>query len=214
MKIRILATKLHIPPLCPSTVPRPRLQEHLTAGLNENHKLTLVSAPAGYGKTTLITDWIHSIEERGLRAAWFSLDPADNDLTRFFSYLMGAFQQEYPSIDGGLQSLLDLPKLPPVHPLLDELLNELVVCETSTLLILEDYHLVTNPLIHETLEYFLDHQPAHIHLVLITRQDPPWPLPRLRARGQMTEIRASDLCFTPEEAVQPQAIARARELGF
>ncbi len=202
MKTRILATKLHIPLLRPSMVPRPRLQEHLTLGLQENHKLTLVSAPAGYGKTALITEWLHSRLGSDLSAAWLSLDPADNDPLRFFSYWISAFQQVNPAFDGGLPSLLDLPKLPPAPSLLDELLNELVSFESSLVLILEDYHLITNPVIHEALEYFLDHQPAQVHLVLITRQDPPLPLPRFRARGQMTEVRASELRFTPEEARQ------------
>lgn len=202
MRPRLLTTKLHIPPLRAAIVPRLRLQKQLTSGLNENRKLTLVSAPAGYGKTTLIIEWLHSLTDDNLKAAWLSLDQADNDPARFLSYWLAAFQQIMPSIYERIQPLLDLPKLPPVSMLLDELLNELAAFETPTILILEDYHHINNPVVHQALEYFLDHQPVRVHLVLITRQDPPLPLPRLRARGQMTEIRMDALRFTSEEARQ------------
>lgn len=202
MTIRLLATKFHIPPWRAAAVNRPRLLERLSAGLRENRKLTLVSAPAGYGKTTLVTGWIHSLAQEGgsLRLAWLSLDEADNDPARFLSYWLAAFQQADGAIGENIQPLLDLPQLPPATILLDELLNELAALEAPILLALDDYHLITHPHIHEALEYFITHQPAPIHLVLTTRADPPLPLARLRARGQMTEIRARDLRFTPEEA--------------
>lgn len=202
MRSRLLTTKLHIPPLRAANVPRLRLQRQLTAGLNENRKLTLVSAPAGYGKTTLIVEWIHSFHDDHLKVAWLSLDQADNDPARFLSYWLAAFQQIMPSVQERIQPLLDLPKLPPVPMLLDELLNELAAFETPVVLVLEDYHLIDNQAVHQALEYFLDHQPARVHVVLITRHDPPLPLPRLRARGQMTEIRMDALRFTPEEVRQ------------
>ncbi len=220
MAIRLLATKFHIPPWRAAALPRPRLLEQLTAGLRENRKLTLISAPAGYSKTTLVSSWLHQLAgEQGSRGAgeksspllpgssaplrfiWLSLDEADNDPARFLSYWLAAFQQVAESISEKIQPLLSLPplRLPPINVLLDELLNELAALEFPILLTLDDYHLITNPQIHQALDYFIDHQPAQIHLVLTTRADPPLPLARLRARGQMTEIRARDLRFTPEE---------------
>lgn len=203
MNIHLLTTKFHIPPWRTAAVARPRLLERLTAGLDQNRKLTLVSAPAGYGKTTLVTGWIHSLTQGGgnLRAAWLSLDEADNEPERFLGYWLAAFQQVDESLGEKIQPLLSLPPLrvPPARVLLDELLNELAASAFPILLTLDDYHVITNPQIHEALAYFIDHQPAHIHLVLTTRADPPLPLARLRARGQMTEIRAPDLRFTPEE---------------
>lgn len=202
MKTRLLATKFHIPTWRATGVPRPRLVELLTAGLRENRKLTLVCAPAGYGKTTLVTGWIDSLSGANHRAAWLALDEADNDPARFFSYWLAAFQQLDESISAKIQPLFSLPQLPPIGMVLDELLNELAALEDPILLTLDDYHLISSSQIHEALEYFLDHQPAQCHLVILTRQDPPLPLARLRARGQMTEVRASDLRFTPEEARQ------------
>lgn len=200
MNIRLLATKFHIPPWRAMGVTRPHLLARLAAGLDENRKLTLVSAPVGYGKTTLVTEWIHSLNDDNPRVAWLSLDESDNDLERFTGYWLAAFQQVDGTIREKIQPLLSLQQQPPVKILLDELLNELATPGGGWLLALDDYHLISNPQIHEMLEYFLDHQPAHVHLVIITRQDPPLPLARLRARGQMTEIRARDLRFSPDEA--------------
>lgn len=201
MSIRLLTTKFHIPSWRTSSVPRPRLLKQITSGLEECHKLTLVSAPAGYGKTTLVTEWLHSLGS-SQSVAWLSLDSADNDPTRFLSYLLAAFQRGNETIRSKIQPLLDLPQLPPTNVLLDELINELTAVESPILLTLEDYHVISNPIIHEGLNYFLKHQPAGVHLVITTRQDPPLPLPRLRARREMTEIRARDLRFTPEETQQ------------
>jgi LuxR family transcriptional regulator, maltose regulon positive regulatory protein len=202
MNIRLLATKFHIPPSRSVGITRPRLLEQISSGLHENHKLTLVSAPAGYGKTTLVAEWFHSLKNEKLGVAWLSLDEADNDLARFLSYWLAAFQLVNESFSEKIQPFLNLPQFPPVKTLLDELLNELAVLKTPTLIGIEDYHIITNPLIHEALEYFIDHQPAGVHLILTTREDPLLPLSRLRARGQMTEIRARDLRFTPQEARQ------------
>jgi len=201
MTTPLLATKFHIPPWRAAAVSRPRLLERLAAGLHENRKLTLVCAPAGYGKTTLVTEWIHALSQEGdsLRVGWLSLGEADDDPERFLRYWLTAFQQVDDSISGRIQPLLRLPQLPPVNALLDELLNQLAASESPILLTLDDYHVITNPQIHEALAYFIHHQPAHVHLVVTTRADPPLPLARLRARGQMTELRASDLRFTPDE---------------
>ena len=204
MTIRLLATKFHSPPWRAAAVARPRLLQRLTAGLQENRKLTLVSAPAGYGKTTLITGWIHALVQQGdkPRVGCLSLDEADNEPTRFWRYWLATFQQADKSVSEKIQPLLNLPQLPPVTVLLDDLLNDLAALESPLLLALDDFHLISDPAICEALAYFLDHQPAHIHLVLTTRADPPLPLARLRARDQMTEIRTSDLRFTLEEARQ------------
>jgi LuxR family transcriptional regulator, maltose regulon positive regulatory protein len=200
MNARLLTTKFHIPPWRASEVPRLRLIEQLNAGLSEGRKLTLISAPAGYGKTTLVADWIHSLNSGDQAISWLSLDPADNEPVRFFTYFLAAFQRLDDAIREKLQHLLTLPKLPNIHGLMDELINELTAYERPILLVMEDYHVISNPVIHEAAEYFLDNQPAGVHLVLITRQDPPFPLPRMRARRQMIEIRARDLRFTPKEA--------------
>ncbi len=201
MQTHFLETKFHIPPWRESGVTRPRLLQRLQGGLNEHRKLTLVSAPAGYGKTTLIAEWLGTIADNS-RIAWLSLDESDNDLSRFLGYWVASLRRVDESLGTNAQSLLEMPQLPPLDSFLDGLINDLSALEDSILLVLDDYHLISNPKIHEALEYFLDHQPAQVHLAMTTREDPPFPLARMRARGQMTEIRAHDLRFTPQEAAQ------------
>jgi len=201
MSIRLLATKFHIPPWRDTGISRPRLLERLTTGLHENRKLTLVSAPVGYGKTTLISEWFHSLTD-STRFVWLSLDENDNDPQRFLYYWLAAFQQADELIREKIQPVLDRPKLPPVNVVMDELLNELAAFQMPVVLTLDDYHLIHNSQIHEALAYFLEHLPVQVHLVITTRQDPPLPLARMRARAQMTEIRAHDLRFSPTEARQ------------
>lgn len=204
MHSRLLATKFHIPPWRAGLIARPRLLEQLQRGLDEKRKLSLISAPAGYGKTTLVTEWIVSLQSTNLpepsKRCWLSIEEADNDPLRFMRYFLAAFQQADPALSAQAQSLLEMPNLPPLPALLDDLLNNLAAVEAPLVLVLDDYHLITNPQIHQALEYFLDHQPASIHLVLTTRVDPPLPLARFRARRQITELRARDLRFTPDEA--------------
>lgn len=208
MKVPLLATKFHIPPWRTGLVARPRLLEELQRGWTENRKLTLISAPAGYGKTTVVAEWLNALTPRpsptgrgtGVKVSWLSLDEADNNPARFLRYFLAAFQQTDHAPGEQAQSLLDMPTLPPLPSLLDDLLNDLAALASPLVLILDDYHVITNPQIHAALEYFLEHQPASTHLVLTTRADPPLPLARLRARRQMTELRARDLRFTPEEA--------------
>jgi len=202
MSIRLLATKFHIPPWRSLGLSRPRLVERLSTGMREGRRLTLVSAPAGYGKSTLCSEWIHSLRSESWLTAWLTLDPADNDLRRFLAYFQAVFQQIVPAAGESAPSLLDLPQLPPTSLVLDELLNRLSTQESAILLFLDDYQVISDPAIHEAVAYFLEHQPAGVHLVITTRQDPPLPLARLRARQQMTEIRARDLRFTSEEARQ------------
>jgi LuxR family maltose regulon positive regulatory protein len=173
--------------------------------LNENPKLTLISAPAGYGKTTLVAEWISAIlnaQSTTIRVAWLSLEEEDNDPARFLSYLLSALQSIEEPLGQGTSGLLGMPQLPPLPALLDELINDLAVLEFRTILFLDDYHVITNPKLHEAVEYFIEHQPATFHLVITTREDPPFGLSRMRARRQMTEIRAHDLRFTLEEADQ------------
>ena len=195
----LLETKFHTPLWRSDGVIRPRLLDQLQAGLTEQRKLTLVSAPAGYGKTTLITSWFHSFP-KSTRYIWLSLEKRDNEPARFLSYWAAAWNR---ISDFGLENvleLLDAPQLPPFQNILDEVINTLARLEEPAILVLDDYHIITNPLIHEMLEYFLEHQPGQAHLVITTRSDPPFPLARLRARGQMTEVRAGDLRFTEVEA--------------
>ena len=196
---RLLETKFHTPLWRSDGVIRPRLLDQLQAGLIEQRKLTLVSAPAGYGKTTLITSWLYSFTE-STRNIWLSLEKSDNEPARFLSYWATAWNRISDFVLENILELLDAPQLPPFQNILDEVINALARLEEPTTLVLDDYHIITNPLIHEMLEYFLEHQPRQAHLVIITRSDPPLPLARLRARRQMVEIRASDLRFTEEEA--------------
>jgi LuxR family maltose regulon positive regulatory protein len=196
---RLLETKFHTPIWRSDGVIRPRLLDQLQTGLIEQRKLTLVSAPAGYGKTTLITSWLYSFSE-STRNIWLSLEKSDNEPARFLSYWTTAWNRISDLPLANIQDLLDMPQLPPFQSILDEVINALAQLKEPAILVLDDYHTITNSLIHEMLEYFLEHQPRQAHLVIITRSDPPLPLARLRARRQMVEIRASDLRFTEEEA--------------
>ena len=197
MPTELLTSKLFIPPLRPSLVPRPRLIQFLNEGLRMKRKLTLVSAPAGFGKTTLVVAWLKQID---LPAAWLSLDEADNDLPRFLAYLAAAFQQVDEEIGASLRSALQSPQLPAIEKVLTGLLNEIALRTDPLILVLDDYHLLTEAAILEVMEFLLHHQPPQLHLVLTTREDPDLPLARLRARDQLTEIRAGDLRFTQGEA--------------
>jgi LuxR family maltose regulon positive regulatory protein len=195
----LLETKFHTPIWRSDGVIRPRLLDQLQSGLIEQRKLTLVSAPAGYGKTTLITSWLYSFPE-STRNIWLSLEKSDNEPARFLSYWATAWHRISDFVLENILELLDTPQLPPFQNILDEVINALARLKEPAILVLDDYHSITNSLIHEMLEYFLEHQPHQAHLVIITRSDLSLPLARLRARRQMVEIRASDLRFTEEEA--------------
>jgi LuxR family maltose regulon positive regulatory protein len=192
----LLTSKLYIPPLRPNLVPRPRLVELLNEGLRTNHKMTLVSAPAGFGKTTLVVAWLKQI---GIPAAWLSLDEADNDLPRFLAYLAAALQQVDEGTGASILNALQSPQLPAIEKILTALLNEITIRTDPLILVLDDYHLLGEPAVLEAMEFLLHHQPPQLHLVLATREDPALPLARLRARDQLTEIRAGDLRFTQAE---------------
>jgi LuxR family maltose regulon positive regulatory protein len=202
MTIPLLTTKLYVPHVRPDLVSRPRLVEWLDDGLRAGRKLTLIAAPAGFGKTTLATEWLYSkdmsVSSRSI--AWLSLDEGDNDPTRFFTYLIAALRQIDAGVGQATQSLLGSPQMPPTESLATTLVNDIAAISAHFVLVLDDYQLIHNPLIHDALTFILDHQPPQMHLLIATRTDPPLSLPRLRVRGQMTEIRADDLRFTEGEA--------------
>jgi LuxR family maltose regulon positive regulatory protein len=198
MAILLLKTKLYIPPVRPETMPRPRLIERLNAGLHRN--LTLVSAPAGFGKTTLLSEWVTGCEQS---VAWVSLDKGDNDPTRFWTYFVAAVQT-IPSLSEvgvgeAALTALESPRPPPLESVLTALINETAAVSAPFALILDDYHLIEAQPIHDALTLLLDHLPPQMHLVIATRADPPLPIARLRGRGQVTELRQTDLRFTAGE---------------
>lgn len=195
MTTPMLATKLYAPPPQPNLVDRMRLINRLDQGLQR--KLTLVSAPAGFGKTTLVSTWA---QHAGCPMAWLALDAEESNPTRFLSYLIAALQTINPTLGQGILRLLQAPQPPATDLLLTTLLNELLVTPQKQLLVLDDYHLVDAPAIDEMLRFLLDHLPAQLHLVIVTREDPNLPLAGLRARGQLMEVRANDLRFTVDEA--------------
>lgn len=191
----ILNTKLYVPPLRPGVVSRRRLVEQLDAG--RHRKLSLVSAPAGFGKTTLITSWVAELD---IPVAWLSLDEADNELARFLSYLLAALQRIDPTIGEGVRGVLDLPQVPPAESILTALLNDISASDEPFILVLDDYHAIDSAAIDDAMGFLFDHLPTQAHVVMTTREDPRLSLARLRARGEMTELRAADLRFTPDEA--------------
>jgi LuxR family maltose regulon positive regulatory protein len=228
----LLKTKLYIPPLRPNLVARPRLIERLNQGLQLGHRLSLISAPAGFGKTTLVTEWLsklpkrvsitpsptHSLTPTPLHPptrspiAWLSLDEGDDDLTRFLAYLVAALQSIELTIGEGALAMLQSPQPPPTEAILTALLNDIAAFPEDFTLVLDDYHLIdSRPIdastsggaltsVDRALAFLLEHLPPQMHLVVATREDPNLPLARLRVRGQLTELRAADLRFTPDEA--------------
>jgi LuxR family maltose regulon positive regulatory protein len=199
MQPALLTTKLYFPTVCPVLVPRPRLVERLQAGLCS--PLTLISAPAGSGKTTLLSEWRDG-PGSGVPVAWVSLEMSDNDLSRFFQYLGAALDQVQPGIAEEAASLLQPSEQPNAEAILTLLANTLDTVPQDFALVLDDYHVIETTAIHEALTFLLNHLPPCMHLVLLTRSDPPLPLSRLRARGHLTEIRAADLRFNVEETTK------------
>lgn len=193
------ASRLHPPPPRPSLVARPRLLERLNEALHTS--LTLLSAPAGFGKTTLLTAWATRVQASASAAiAWLSLDAADDDPVRFWSAITLALTAVRPEMGAHIRSLLESPQ-PPLHTLLvNALLSDLNNADERIVFALDDYHLVTSPEVHESLTTFIEHLPPHVHLVIATRADPPLPLARWRVRGRLAELRTADLRFTPEES--------------
>ena len=192
----LLATKLHVPRPQPGVVPRPRLAQQLNEGLGRG--LVLVCAPAGYGKTVLLADWA----QRGPQlAAWLSLDAGDNDPARFWRHAIAALDQVRPGIGERVTPLLGPPAPQSFDALVTALINELAEPGPDDVrLVLDDYHTIGAQPVHTSLEFLLEHRPPGLDLVLASRSDPPLSLARLRARGQLTELRAADLRFTAGEA--------------
>lgn len=199
MSTSLLATKLSIPPLRPDLVPRPQLIDRLDEGLWLGHKLTLVSAPAGSGKTTLVTEWLNSAERP---FTWLSLDDSDNDPARFLAYFVAALRKIDPAIGQAALAMLQTPQPPPPEAFLTSLINDIVAVPQPFILVLDDYHLIHTLPIHQQLAFLLEHQPPSMHLAIVSREDPPLPLARLRGRGQTTEIRQADLSLTEAEAAE------------
>jgi LuxR family maltose regulon positive regulatory protein len=193
MSMPVLATKLYIPRLRPQAIGRPRLLERLNLGLQ--HSLVLVSAPAGFGKTTLVSAWVGATARP---TAWLSLDEGDNDPVRFLTYLVAALQTVAGPVGDGSLALLQSTQ--PPEAALTSLLNELTTLSQEVLLVLDDYHVIEARAIDQALTFLLEHLPPQVHLVIVTREDPHLPLARLRAGGQLTEVRAVDLRLTLAEA--------------
>jgi LuxR family transcriptional regulator, maltose regulon positive regulatory protein len=199
MPISILATKLYIPPPRAKIVLRPRLIERLNEGLSMDRTLTLISASAGFGKTTLISEWVAGCERP---VAWLSLDEGESDITRFISYVVAALQTIAPKIGAGVLAALQSPQPPPIESILTTLINEITTLPDYFILVLDDYHVIDSKPVDIALAFLLEHLPPTMHLVIATREDPPLPLARLRVRRQLTEMRAADLRFTPAESVE------------
>ncbi len=194
----MLATKLFIPRPAPTLVARPRLMARLTAGAQRS--LTLVTAPAGWGKTTLLSAWRSDPGSGAFVVAWVSLDAGDNDPVRFWSYVITALDSIYAGVGETPLALLRSPRPPPMESVLTTLLNNLAAQPVDGLLVLDDYHVIESQPIHAALVFLLEHLPPWLHLVIATRLDPPFPLARLRVRGALAEVRAADLRFNSEEA--------------
>ncbi len=201
----ILATKLYVPLPRPTIVLRPRLIERLNEGLGRGlgrgfrRRLTLVSAPAGFGKTTLIGEWVADCE---LPTAWLSLDEEDGDLVRFLTYFVAALRTIETNIGEAASSLLQSAQPPPIETILTDLLNEIADVPEDFVLILDDYHSAAAEPVDRALAFLLEHLPPRMHVVVATREEPRLPLARLRALDQMTELRVEDLRFTPSEAAE------------
>jgi LuxR family maltose regulon positive regulatory protein len=193
----LLNTKIYIPIVDPKLVARPHLIERLNAGLQG--KLTLVSAPAGFGKTTLISDWIRQSE---MPFCWISLDENDSDPGRFLAYLIASLQSIQIEVDPEPIKLLQDPEKGQIETILNGLINQIADEQIRFALVLDDYHHIQNHGVHEILSYLLEHLPPKVNMVIITRADPPLNIARLRVRGQLTEFRAADLRFNISEGRQ------------
>ena len=196
MSVSLLATKLHIPHARANGVPRPRLTEKLLTAVQRPGSFVLLSGPAGFGKTTLLGEFVTELQHP---VAWMSVDQGDNDPIRFWTYLITACQTIQRGIGESGLALLQSPQPVPDETIPTILINDLVKLKNDLVLVLDDYHEIHNPSIHTALSFLLDHLPEKLHLVFSTRVDPPWPLARFRARNQLIEIRAVDLRFTTEE---------------
>ena len=194
----LLETKLYVPKLRRGLVARQRLSERLSRGVDS--KLTLVSAPPGFGKTTLLAEWLASARTIGQSVAWLSLDPSDNQAAVFWPYLIAALRTVAPEVGASALSLLQAPQPPPIDTVLATLINELSAIPNDIVLVLDDYHVIDARDVQDGMAFLLDHLPPRVHIVITSRADPALPLGLLRGRGELVEIRAADLRFTPDEA--------------
>ncbi|NTU65734.1 MAG: hypothetical protein HGB05_20610, partial [Chloroflexi bacterium] len=197
--LNLVATKLRRPSLPAKRVQRPHLMHQLNDGLAAGHSLTLVSAPAGFGKTLCIAEWVNTLP---LPVSWLSLDLEDDDPVRFFTYLIAALQQVDDNFGQEIAGVLQAGQLPPIESITSTLVNDLLEWDTRFVLVLDDVQVVQDRFILAVLERLIGNPPPALHLVLLTREDPPLPFARLRANNQLTEIRASELRFSEQEAEQ------------
>jgi len=193
----LLKTKLFPPPSRPNQVTRNTLLEKLTQARRRGVSCTLVSAPAGFGKTTVVVDYART---SGLPFAWLALDEGDNDLLCFWRYIVTALAAIDSRIGEQLRPALYESQAPAVQQIVTGLANDILGIEKELILILDDYHVISNQAIHEGMAFLIDHLPPFLHIILVTRADPPLPISRLRARGQLAELRVADLRFTADEA--------------
>jgi LuxR family transcriptional regulator, maltose regulon positive regulatory protein len=200
LDLPLLTTKLFAPPPRPSLVARPHLLARLDEALSPACRLALLSAPAGFGKTTLVSEWCESLAKRGVPLAWLTLDAEDNRPARLLHYLAAAVQRIYPEVGRSAQALLDQPQALPIESVLTSLINELAGLPGDFVLVLDDYHTLNGQAVHPAMAFLLEHHPPQMHLLILTRQDPLLPLARLRAGGQVVELRAADLRFSADEA--------------
>jgi LuxR family maltose regulon positive regulatory protein len=199
MSVSVLSTKLYIPPTRVDLVTRPRLIEKLRACVRRPDCFTLVSGPAGFGKTTLLSEFVTRLQQP---VAWISLDEEDNDPARFWTYLITACQSILGDVGESALELFGAPQPLPKNTIPTILINDFAAQEQSIALVLDDYHEIQSPSIHDSLLFLLDHLPNSLHVIVSTRIDPPWPLARFRARNQMSEIRARELRFNVEESTE------------
>ncbi|HQX02165.1 MAG TPA: AAA family ATPase, partial [Anaerolineales bacterium] len=192
----LINTKINAPTLRRNLVSRKRLITLLLDGIKQGHKLTFISAPAGFGKTTLVSEWIASGE---IPAAWIALDESDDNTSRFLTYIIAALQTLITGVGEGVLAALQSSQPSSAKDLLTTLLNELSATEDDFILVLDDYHAIDSKDVDELLTFLVEHMPPSMHLVITTREDPQLPLARLRARNQLTEIRAAELRFTEDE---------------
>jgi LuxR family maltose regulon positive regulatory protein len=204
MAAPFMATKLYIPPPGKYLVERSRLLEKLGACLRPGCRLTLVCAPAGFGKTTLVSTWVAGLKSSAQQpfpmTSWLSLDERDNDSVLFWSYVIASLQTQQEGIGKQSLSLLQTTQSPDLEGNLAPLVNDLAGIPAAFVLVLDDYHIIRNPAIHRSLSFFIEHAPAQCHVILASRTDPPLPLALLRARGQLLDIRLNDLRFSNEDA--------------
>jgi LuxR family transcriptional regulator, maltose regulon positive regulatory protein len=193
----LITTKFYVPPASPGLVIRPRLLQRLAAAAD--YSFTLVSAPAGFGKTTLLAEWVRQNQSKN-SVAWISLDESENDLVRFWEYLIAALKTVLPGIGEMSLTLLHSSTPLPIESVLAPLINDLAAIQTDCFLVLDDYHFINLKSVHDSIVFFLEHLPPRLHLVIATRKDPPLPLSRLRGKGMLLEIRADDLRFNEDEA--------------